>query len=141
MTVKELFSVREDLNKLKSLTLELARINDFNPYKGNIITDMPRGGEGKDFNLWYVTEKKRIEGDITFYREKLQRDREMVDNFIESAPYPERDIIRFRAVNSMSWDDIGAMVGYSRRNTAKRFYNYLNLTEKTVLTVSTGGEK
>ena len=129
MTVKELFSVQEDLNKLKSLTLELARINDFNPYKGNIITDMPRGGEGKDFNLWYVTEKKRIEEDITFYREKLQRDRERVDEYIESLPHPENDIVRFRAINDLSWEQIGSLVGYSGRNASRMFYKIVKLSE------------
>lgn len=129
MTVEELFSVQEDLNKLKSLTLELARINDFNPYKGNIITDMPRGGEGKDFNLWYVTEKKRIEGDITFYREKLQRDRERVDEYIESLPHPENDIVRFRAINDLSWEQIGSLVGYSGRNASRMFYKIVKLSE------------
>jgi DNA-directed RNA polymerase specialized sigma24 family protein len=129
LTVKELFSVQEDLNKLKSLTLELARINDFNPYKGNIITDMPRGGEGKDFNLWYVTEKKRIEEDITFYREKLQRDRERVDEYIESLPHPENDIVRFRAINDLSWEQIGSLVGYSGRNASRMFYKIVKLSE------------
>ena len=129
MTVKELFSVQEDLNKLKSLTLELARINDFNPYKGNVITDMPRGGESKDFNLWYVTEKKRIEGDITFYREKLQRDRERVDEYIESLPHPENDIVRFRAINDLSWEQIGSLVGYSGRNASRMFYKIVKLSE------------
>mgnify|MGYP001004180933 FL=1 len=129
MTVKELFSVQEDLNKLKSLTLELARINDFNPYKGNVITDMPRGGESKDFNLWYVTEKKRIEEDITFYREKLQRDRERVDEYIESLPHPENDIVRFRAINDLSWEQIGSLVGYSGRNASRMFYKIVKLSE------------
>lgn len=129
MTVEELFSVQEDLNKLKSLTLELARINDFNPYKGNVITDMPRGGESKDFNLWYVTEKKRIEGDITFYREKLQRDRERVDEYIESLPHPENDIVRFRAINDLSWEQIGSLVGYSGRNASRMFYKIVKLSE------------
>jgi len=129
LTVKELFSVQEDLNKLKSLTLELARINDFNPYKGNVITDMPRGGESKDFNLWYVTEKKRIEEDITFYREKLQRDRERVDEYIESLPHPENDIVRFRAINDLSWEQIGSLVGYSGRNASRMFYKIVKLSE------------
>jgi DNA-directed RNA polymerase specialized sigma24 family protein len=131
LTVKELFSVQEDLNKLKSLTLELARINDFNPYKGNVITDMPRGGESKDFNLWYVTEKKRIEEDITFYREKLQRDRKKVEEYIESLPHPENDIVRFRVINDISWEEIGDLVGYSGRGAAKRFYKTVKCSESS----------
>ena len=131
MTLKELFSVQEDCNRLKSLNLELANLEDFNPYKNNIITDMPRGGGGKDFNQWHAEEKERIERDIKFYQKKLQRDRAKIDAYIEAAPYPENDIIRFRVINNLSWDDIGALVGYSRRWVSKVFYKYIKKTEKT----------
>lgn len=131
MTLKELFSVQEDCNRLKSLNLELANLEDFNPYKNNIITDMPRGGGGKDFNQWHVEEKERIERDIKFYQKKLQRDRAKIDAYIDDAPYPENDIIRFRVINNLSWDDIGAIVGYSRSWVSKVFYKYIKKTEKT----------
>lgn len=130
MTLKELFSVQEECNKLKSLSLELADLEDFNPYKSNIITDMPRGGGGKDFNQWYVEEKDRIETAIKSHQKKLQKNRENVDKFIESAPYPENDIIRFRVINNLSWDDIGELVGYSRRGASTKFYKYIKTLPK-----------
>lgn len=126
MTVEELFSVRTDNNKLNSLYLELAQLEEFNPYKKNIITDMPRGGNGKDFNEWYVSEKERIEREISFYKKKIQRDRKKVDGYIEQAPYPECDIIRYRVINYLSWNDIGDIIGYDRKSVSNKFYNYIN---------------
>lgn len=131
MTIHDLFAVQRDSNKLKSLYIELANHENFNPYKKNNISDMPRGGEGKDFTEWYTEEKERIEKEIEFYKEKIQRDRKKVNDFIEDAPYPERDIIRFRVINDLSWYDIGELVGYSRTQTMRRFYNYIKCTQCT----------
>ena len=68
MTLKELFSVQADNNKLKSLYIELANHENFNPYKNNIISDMPKGGgRPKEFSEWYVEEKERIQRDIEVF--------------------------------------------------------------------------
>ena len=68
MTVEELFSVQEDNHRLRSLYIELANHENFNPYKANEISDMPKGGGGKNFLEWYAEEKERIENDIEFYK-------------------------------------------------------------------------
>ena len=125
MTVGELFSVQKDNNKLRSLYIELARHEDFNPYKGNVITDMPKGNGGKNFIDWYVEEGERIRGKIDFYKKKLQEDRDKVDAYIAQAPYPECDIIRYRVINDLSWDEIGDLVGYDRRQAARKFWAYI----------------
>ncbi len=125
MTVEELFSVQKDNNKLRSLYTELARHEDFNPYKGNIISDMPKGNSGKNFSEWFVEEKEKIEQEIDFYKRKLQKDRAMIDSYIEQAPYPERDIIRYRAINGLSWEEIGELVGYSRTQAYRKFWKYV----------------
>lgn len=135
MTVEELFSVQRDENKLRSLHIELAEHENFNPYKGNVITDMPKGGEGKDFLEWYVEERDRIKKEIALYEKKLQEDRAKVEAFIDSAPYPECDIIRFRAINNLSWEEIGGFVGYTRRWVSHRFWEYIKTTENTETTV------
>ena len=72
MTLYELLSVQRDNNKLKSLYIELADHENFNPYKNNIITDMPKGGKGKNFEEWYTEEKERILNEIEFYKKKIQ---------------------------------------------------------------------
>ena len=77
MSLEELFSVQTDSNKLKSLYMELANHEGFNPYKGNAISDVPKGSGGMGFNEWYVMEKDRIEREIEFYKRKVQRDREI----------------------------------------------------------------
>lgn len=127
MILDELFSVQADNNKLRSLYIELANYENFNPYKKNIISDMPRGGEGKDFSEWYAEEKMRIEKDIEFYKDKLQRDRKMIDEYISACPFPECDIIRYRVINNLGWHEIGNLIGMDRRTASRKFYNYINL--------------
>ena len=130
MTIRELYSLQEDDNKLKSLYMELARHEDFNPYKGNIITDMPKGSGAKNFSEWYIEEEERIKSRIEYYKKKVQEDREMIEEYIKEAPYPESDIIRYRAINNLSWEDIGGLIGYSRQQAAKKFWKYVKEEQK-----------
>lgn len=131
MTIKELFSVQKDENKLRSLHMELTRHEElFNPYKGNIISDMPQGNGGKNFSEWYAEEGDRIRREISLYEKKLQEDRGKIDCYISKAPYPECDIIRFRVINNLSWEEIGQFIGYSRRWVAKRFWAYIKEDRK-----------
>lgn len=125
MTLYELFAIQRDTNKLKSLYIELANHENFNPYKNNIISDMPRGGKRKDFTEWYVEEKNKILRDIEFYKKKIQEDRKQVDEFIESAPYPECNIIRFRVINGLGWFEIGELLSMNRRTASRKFYDYI----------------
>ena len=92
---------------------------------------MPRGGRGENFEEWYAEEKERILKDIEFYKTKIQKDRQKVDDFIEAAPYPECDIIRFRVINDLGWYEIGELVGYSRTQVMRRFYKYIKCTQCT----------
>lgn len=130
MTVEELFSVQRDDNKLRSLYMELARHEDFNPYKGNIVSDMPKGSGGKSFLDKYIEKKEYLKSQIDFYENKIQEDRKMIDTYIEKAPYPECDIIRYRVINNLSWEEIGEFVGYSRRWASRRFWDYINKDQK-----------
>lgn len=125
MTVEELFSVQRDDNKLRSLYMELARHEDFNPYKGNIVSDMPKGSGGKSFLDKYIEKKEYLKSQIYFYERKIQEDRKMIDAYIEKAPYPECDIIRYRVINNLSWEEIGEFTGYSRFQVSRKFWNYV----------------
>lgn len=133
MTLNELFSIQTDNNKLKSLYMELENHENFNPYKKNIVSDMPRGGKGKDFNEWYTEKKECIEKDIEFYKEKLQRDRKIVDEYIDTCPFPECDIIRYRVINNLNWYEIGNLLSMDRRTASRKFYNYINLPTMPVI--------
>ena len=126
MTVYELFAIRRDSNKLKSLYRELADLENFNPYKANNISDMPRGGgKSKAPEEWYAEERERIQKEIELYKQKIQEDRKLLDEVISKAPWPEDDIIRFRVINDMSWEEIGKAVGYHRTKASKKFYDYI----------------
>ena len=126
MTVEELFSVQTDNNKLRSKQLELARHEDFNPYKSQVVSDMPKGSGYKNFIETYEEKRDELQRQIDFLEKKIQEDRKKIDEYIDQAPYPECDIIRFRAINNLSWEEIGDYVGYSRRQTSKKFWNYIN---------------
>lgn len=86
---------------------------------------MPKGSGAKNFSEWYIEEEERIKSRIEYYKKKVQEDREMIEEYIGEAPYPERDIIRYRAINNLSWEDIGGLIGYSRRQVSKKFWNYV----------------
>ncbi len=126
MTVYDLFAVQRDMNKLKSLYMELADHEKFNPYKNNSITGMPHGGKGVNFTEWYVEKKEEIEKEIEYYKLKIQKDREEIDQFIQNAPYPECDIIRYRVINNLGWFEIGEILCIHRTAASKKFYNYIN---------------
>lgn len=125
LTIHDLFAVQRDSNKLKSLYMELADLENFNPYKGNVISDMPKGNKGKNFSEWYTEEKDRIENDIEFYKKKLKDDRESVNAFIKAAPYPECEIIQYRVLNNLGWEQIGELLYINRRTASRKFYDYM----------------
>lgn len=127
MTLYELFAVQRDTNKLKSLYLELAAHENFNPYKNTVVTDTPKGGKGTNFLEWYTERHDAILEDIDFYKTKIQKDRKMIDDYISLAPYPECDIIRFRVINDLGWEEIGEELSMNRRTAARKFYNYVKL--------------
>lgn len=125
MTLYDLFAIQRDKNILKSLYMELAAHENFNPFKANTISDMPKGGEGKRFEEWYAEEKERILKRIDLYERKIQEDRLQLDEYIKAAPWPESDIIRFRVINNMSWEAIGKEIGYSRWSVTRKFFDYV----------------
>ncbi len=127
MTLYELFAVQRDMNKLKSLYMELAEHENFNPYKNNAVTDMPKGNNGVNFLEWYTERHTEILQDIEFFKQKVQKDRRVLNNFIERAPYPECDIIRFRVINDLGWLEIGEMLSMDRRTAARKFHDYIKL--------------
>lgn len=91
---------------------------------------MSKGHCEKDFSESYVQKKERIETEIDFYKKKLEEDRKRVEDYIAQAPYPECDIIRYRVINNLSLEEMGDFVGYSRRQTSKKFWIYIKNDQK-----------
>ncbi len=123
MTEQELLAVQRDNNKLKSLYLELANHENFNLCKRK--NDISRTENERNIEEWYIKEKERIEGEIEFYHKKIQFDRKVLEEFITFAPYPEAEIIRYRLINNLSWNEIGEVLFMDRRTASRKFYNYI----------------
>lgn len=126
MDAKELYTYQNDREKLRSLQIELARHESFNPYKGCEISDMPKGsGGGMSFAEWWTDEKLRLEEKIKECIAKVESDRERIETYIDDAPEPEQSIIRYRVINGMGWDEIGDTMYLNRRTVSRKFYNYI----------------
>lgn len=136
MTLEELFSVQRDEGKLRSLCIQLARHEDFNPFKNNPISDMPKGGGKESFLDWYTEEKERLEHEIENCKKKLAEDKRKVNAYINASPYPECEIIRLRVLNNMSWAEIGGIVGYSNRQASRKFWDYIKKDVRNVRDVN-----
>lgn len=126
MELKELFAVQTELNRLKSLCLEKSRLKDFNPYSQKPMTGMPGGGGSKNLLEWIAEETDRLDREIEECLRRVQREREKVERYIDAAPPPERDIIRYRVINGMGWGEIGDALRMDRRTASRRFYEYIN---------------
>lgn len=123
MTAEELSQIYYINKEIKSLQLELAELKQKNFYKPNIITDMPRGGEGKEQSLEYVNDIMVIEDLINYSLRKLQYERKKIEVFLGTIEDAElRLIMRLRAVNNMKWEDIGNELGLERTTVSKKFY-------------------
>ena len=130
MTVEELSQMYYINKEIKSLQLELAELRQKNFYKPNIITDMPRGGGGKESNLEYVNAVMELEDLINYSLRKLQYERKKVEKFLNSVDDAElRLIMRLRVVNNMKWEDIGTDLGMERTTVSKKFYKYFRNRE------------
>lgn len=114
------------INKsIEAINRELAELREFNPYKKNIISDLPRGGERKDRATQYINNVMMLEDLLNYNLKKLQVERAKAEEIISKIKDPEiRLIVRLRCLNNMSWYKIGDEVGIDRRTASKKFYNY-----------------
>ena len=123
MTEQELLAVQRDNNKLKSLYLKPANHENFNRCKRK--NDISRTENERNIEEWYIKEKERIEAEIEFYHKKIQLDRKVLEDFIAFAPYLEAEIIRYRLINNLSWNEIGEVLFMDRRTASRKFYSYI----------------
>ena len=126
MTIEDVSQVFYINKEIKSLQLEIASLEQKHSYyKPNIITDMPRGGEGEDKSVEYVDEKMLLEDMLEYSLQKLQKERKKVEVFLREIEDAEiRAIIRFRCVNNMKWEDVGFELGLERTTVSKKFYKF-----------------
>lgn len=123
----------EDLTSIYSINIEIRKIQEEirnlqerNFYKPNIISDMPRGGEGKDMLVEYAEKQKTLEDMLAYSLRKLQNKRLKVEGFLDCIEDNEdRLIVRLRCINNMDWHGIGTELGMSRTTASRKFYAFL----------------
>ena len=125
MTLEELSSIPYIIAEIKALQLELEELRQQNFYKANIITDMPRGGQGKEQPFTYINSVIRLEKMIQDKINCLECRRLEIEVFIEGIEDTlERTIVRLRCINNMTWEEIGEEVGYSRKGVYEIFKKF-----------------
>lgn len=126
MTFEDLISVHSINIEIKKIQEEIQQLREQNFFKPNIISDMPRGGEGKDMLVEYAEESKRLDDILNYSLRKLQEKRVEIEQFINSIEDNEvRLIVRLRCINTMEWAEIGAELGMDRRTASRKFYSYM----------------
>lgn len=127
MTFEDLISVHNINIEIKKVQEEIQQLREQNFFKPNIISDMPRGGTGKDMLVEYVEESKRLDDILNYSLRTLQKKRAEIEEFICGIEDNEtRLIVRLRCINNMDWIDIGEELGMERTTVSKKFYKYLD---------------
>lgn len=124
MTLEESKQIHYIIKEISVLQRELAELKMKNPYKQNIITDMPRGGGSSDISD-YASEVMELEDMLNYSLRKLQRERRKFEQFLTTVEDSEmRLILRLRCINNMGWFDIGEELNMDRRTASRKFYGF-----------------
>lgn len=127
ITYEDLMSVHSIIIEIKKIQEEIMELREQNFFKPNIISDMPKGGEGKDMLLEYANKSKMLDDMLNYSLCRLQEKRATIQQFIEEIEDNEtRLIVRLRCINNMDWQQIGAELGMDRTTASKKFYNFLD---------------
>lgn len=125
MTLEESKQIHYIIKEISVLQRELAELKMKNPYKQNIINDMPRGGGGSSDISDYASEVMELEDMLNYSLRKLQIERKKFEKFLTTVEDSEmRLILRLRCINNMGWFDIGEELNIDRTTASKRFYNF-----------------
>lgn len=126
MTFEDLLSVHSINIEIKKIQEEIQRLREQNFFKPNIISDMPKGGTGKDMLVEYAEESKRLDDMLNYSLARLQKKRTEIEEFISTIEDNEtRLIVRLRCINNMDWQQIGGELGMDRRTASRKFYAYM----------------
>ena len=125
MTIEESKQIHYIIKEIEIIKRDLAELRMKNPYKENIITDMPRG-TGKNTDLTgYVSDIMELEDMLNYALRMLQRERRKFEEFLETIDDSEmRLILRLRCINNMGWSDIGEELNMDRRTASRKFYKF-----------------
>lgn len=122
MEAWELYKYENDKQRLRSLQLELAQHEAFNPFRPSGNDGMPHGsGDGTTFAEIWTAEKLRIEGEIRECQAEAEAERMKLERLLEQIPEPERSVVRYRVINGLTWDKIGRYTHMNRTTAMRKF--------------------
>ena len=125
MTVEEINSIYYINKEIEHIQREFYDLKTKNFYKSNVLTGMPKGNSEHDIFSDYAEDMKTLEDMLHYNLKKLQMERKKMEEFLSSIEDTElRLIIRLRAVNNMSWEEIGAQLKMDRTTASKKFYKF-----------------
>ncbi len=130
MTIEQASQIYYINKEIKTLQLELARLEeDRTYYKPIIMSDLPKGrGQHRNIADDYIEKKSDIQNMINYSLNKLLTARQQFEAFLLTVDDAEtRLILRLRCINLMNWADIGAELGMDRRTASRKFYDYLEI--------------
>lgn len=104
---------KKELEKLKCKCL----------VKSPIISDMPRGGKGTDL-ADYVAELADYEAVINGILARIQIQRKIIMDYINSIDDSYmRQIMFYRHVSCMTWNEVADSIGGNTENSVKKSYS------------------
>lgn len=112
--IKYLEGYRWALENIKMLTARIEKLN-YRLYnlRSQIITDMPRGGQGID-NIDLIAHKQDIENEVLQRIKQAEETKQKIFEVISSVNDPKfRMILEMRYIDCMTLCDIGDTLGYS----------------------------
>lgn len=128
MTEKELKEIYYINIEIKRLKKEKEELESKSIVKGQEITGLPGGGTTSDKVADYAVELAEIKELIDLELKRLYIVRAKIERYIETIEDSEvRLIIRLRAINNMTWEDIGMEIGMDRRTASRKYYGYLKV--------------
>ncbi len=130
MTLEQASQIYYINKEIKTLQLELARLEeDRTYYKPIIMSDLPKGrGQHRNIADDYIEKKSDIQNMINYSLNKLLTARQQFEEFLLSVDDAEmRLILRLRCINLMSWVDIGTELNMSRMTASRKFYDFFKV--------------
>jgi len=91
-----------------------------------VLSDMPKGRGVSDKVSDYVAEVVILEEIIKLNIQKIFYERNKLERYIAEIPDSEvRLIMRLRHINGMTWDEIGAEMGYTASGVRMKYGRYM----------------
>lgn len=128
---------KRELERIKKIDLEIIDLMDKlysitsnSQVKGQIISDMPRGGERKDSMFEYVCKKTEIETAIKELNAEKEALIEKANKFLRTIEDKEvRSIIQKRVFLGETFEQIGYSLDMDKSTVCRKFNNFFRQRE------------